>query len=133
MAPEGFASIRHVASGETMHARTPPMEEAESLYVDQSELAERLRLRAAENPSEAPPLVIWDVGLGAGANAMAAIRCYEQTAALRRSALSRSSASTPTSTRCGSPSPTGTTFPTCATAVPRPSSAPGAGARTGAG
>ena len=26
--------------------------------------------------------MLWDVGLGAGANAMAAIRCYEQTAAL---------------------------------------------------
>src|SRR5438552_12912287 len=27
------------------------------------------------------PLVIWDVGLGAAANAMAAIRCYEEQAA----------------------------------------------------
>ena len=82
VAREGFASIRHVASGEVMHARTPPMEEAESLYVDQSGLAERLQLGPAENASDAPPLVLWDVGLGAGANAMAAIRCYEQAAAL---------------------------------------------------
>ena len=44
---EGFASIRHVASGEVMHARTPPMVEAESLYVDQSGLAERLQLGPA--------------------------------------------------------------------------------------
>ena len=82
LAREGFASVRHVASGEVMHARTPPMVEAESLYVDQSGLAERLRLGPAESASDAPPLVLWDVGLGAGANAMAAIRCYEQTAAL---------------------------------------------------
>ena len=73
-APEGFASIRHVESGEIMHARTPPMEEARSLYVEQCGLAERLR-------TAGEPLVIWDVGLGAAANAMAAIRCYEDLAA----------------------------------------------------
>ena len=73
-APEGFASIRHIASGEIMHSRTQPMEEARSLYVEQSGLAERLR-------TEGGPLVIWDVGLGAAANAVAAIRCYEELAA----------------------------------------------------
>jgi len=82
LAREGFASIRHVASGEVMHARTPPMVEALSLYVDQSGLADRLRLGPAESAALAPALVLWDVGLGAGANAMAAILCYEQTAAL---------------------------------------------------
>ncbi len=81
MAPAGFASIRHVASGETMHARTPPMDEARSLYVEQSGLGERLRLRAGEDPAAAAPLAVWDVGLGAAANAMAAIRCYEDAAA----------------------------------------------------
>lgn len=75
IAHEGFASIRHVHSGEIMHAHTPPMEEARRLYVEQSQLAERLR----ESNSE--PLVIWDVGLGAAANAMAAIECYEAAAA----------------------------------------------------
>ncbi|HEY1583644.1 MAG TPA: tRNA guanosine(34) transglycosylase Tgt [Chthoniobacterales bacterium] len=74
IAQEGFASIRQVTSGEIMHMRTPPMEEARSLYVEQSQLAERLRLTTAE------PLVIWDVGLGAAANAMAAIQCYEDHA-----------------------------------------------------
>jgi queuine tRNA-ribosyltransferase len=81
MAPAGFASIRHIASGETMHARTPPMDEARSLYVEQSGLRERLRLRAGEDPAAAEPLVVWDVGLGAAANAMAAIGCYEDAAA----------------------------------------------------
>ena len=69
---EGFASIRHIHSGEIMHSRTPPMEEAQRLYIDQSRLSERLR------EADSGPLVIWDVGLGAGANAMAAIACYEQ-------------------------------------------------------
>ena len=73
IAHEGFASIRHV-SGEIMHMRTPPMEEARSLYVEQSALAERISLASAE------PLVIWDVGLGAAANAMAAIQCHEEVA-----------------------------------------------------
>jgi queuine tRNA-ribosyltransferase len=77
LAPEGFASIRHVASGEIMHSRTPPIEEAQRLYVEQSNLAERLR-QVGEETTE--PLVIWDVGLGAGANAMAAIQCYEEQA-----------------------------------------------------
>lgn len=73
IAREGFASIRHRASGEIMHSRTAPMDEARRLYVEQSQLAERLR----HSPE---PLVIWDVGLGAAANAMAAIRCYEAQA-----------------------------------------------------
>ncbi|MEQ1757846.1 MAG: tRNA guanosine(34) transglycosylase Tgt [Vicinamibacterales bacterium] len=79
-APEGFASIRHKASGEIMHSRTPPMEEAQRLYIEQSDLAARLHLSADEHPVTAAPLVVWDVGLGAAANAMAAIRCYEAEA-----------------------------------------------------
>lgn len=81
LAREGFASIRHIKSGEIMHSRTPPMEEARSLYVEQAQLAERLRLGASEDPRTAEPLVLWDVGLGAAANAMAAIGCYEEQAA----------------------------------------------------
>jgi queuine tRNA-ribosyltransferase len=57
-----------------MHSRTQPMVEARQLYIEQSHLAERLR----ENTEE--PLVIWDVGLGAAANAMAAIECFESLA-----------------------------------------------------
>ena len=76
VAPEGFGSIRHIASGEIMHSRTPPIEEARGLYIEQSQLAERLR------GPEAQPLVIWDVGLGAAANAMAAIQCYEEQAVM---------------------------------------------------
>ncbi len=74
-AHEGFASIRQLSSGEIMHMRTPPMEEARSLYVEQSHLAERVA-------GTGEPLVVWDVGLGAAANAMAAIQCYEAQASL---------------------------------------------------
>jgi len=80
-APEGFASIRQISSGEIMHSRTPPMAEAHRLYIGQSDLAGRLRLSAGESAGTATPLVIWDVGLGAAANAMAAILCYEAQAA----------------------------------------------------
>jgi queuine tRNA-ribosyltransferase len=74
IAREGFASIKQVSSGEIMHMRTLPMDEARALYVEQSNLVGRLR----ETDER---LVIWDVGLGAGANAMAAIECYEAQAA----------------------------------------------------
>jgi len=78
---EGFSSIRQISSGEIMHSRTAPMEEARGLYVEQSQLALRLRLVPGEPDSGAAPLVIWDVGLGAAANAMAAIGCFEDAAA----------------------------------------------------
>ncbi len=78
-APEGFASIRQISSGEIMHSRTPPMQEAHRLYIEQSDLAARLHISADED-AVAAPLVIWDVGLGAAANAMAAILCYEAQA-----------------------------------------------------
>jgi queuine tRNA-ribosyltransferase len=65
----------HVASGEIMHSRSAPMEEASVLYVEQPDLAGRLRLAGSD------PFVIWDVGLGAAANALAAITCYERQAA----------------------------------------------------
>jgi len=76
VAREGFGSILHISSGEIMHSRTPPMDEAKGLYIDQSRLEEKLH--DVENES---PLVVWDVGLGAAANAMAAIYCYEAAAA----------------------------------------------------
>ena len=76
---EGFASIRQVSSGEIMHSRTAPMEEARQLYIEQSNLAERL----CDSSQIDEALVVWDVGLGAAANVMAAMECYEKTAARR--------------------------------------------------
>ena len=71
----GAGYIRDSESGETMHPDSDPGLEAQSLYVEQSRLAERLKV-ACERP-----LVVWDVGLGAAANAMAAIRAAEDLAA----------------------------------------------------
>src|SRR6266446_3398251 len=75
---EGFSSIRQISSGEIMHSRTDPMEEARRLYVEQARLGERLQEISTE------PLILWDVGLGAAANAMAAIECYENAQPRRR-------------------------------------------------
>ena len=63
--------IRDTVSGEVMHPVDDPTQEAQSLYVEQSSLLMRLADAAAR------PLVVWDVGLGAAANAMAAIRSVE--------------------------------------------------------
>lgn len=76
---KGFASIKHMSSGEIMHSVNDPQHEAQKLYIDQSCLAQRLRL--VDNPTR--PLVIWDVGLGAATNAMAAVRCFEKALAKR--------------------------------------------------
>ncbi len=77
--PEGFASIRQLSSGEIMHSVNRPEDEAERLYIRQSALATRL----VDATSEAP-LVIWDVGLGAATNAMAALACHERAGAHAR-------------------------------------------------
>ncbi len=63
--------IRDRQSGEVMHPVHDPAEEARSLYVDQSRLLGRL------DAADPRPLVVWDVGLGAAANAMAAIHAVE--------------------------------------------------------
>ena len=72
--PRGFSSLRQISSGEVMHSVNAPADEGNRLYVEQSFLAARLLKREAP----ADELVIWDVGLGAAFNAMAAIRCFER-------------------------------------------------------
>jgi len=72
--PQGFSSIRQISSGEVMHSVSRPGDEANKLYVEQSFLASRLL--KCEGPAD--DLVIWDVGLGAASNAMAAIHCFEK-------------------------------------------------------
>ncbi len=72
---QGFSSIRQLSSGEIMHSVNRPEDEAQKLYVDQSCLTARLLKRAADDTEE---LVIWDVGLGAASNAMAAVQCFEK-------------------------------------------------------
>jgi queuine tRNA-ribosyltransferase len=61
----GFSSVRDSISGEIMHATVHPDVEAAQIYVDQSLII----AAAAIEPQR--PIVVWDVGLGAGHNAMA--------------------------------------------------------------
>ncbi|MEA2699503.1 MAG: queuine tRNA-ribosyltransferase, partial [Myxococcales bacterium] len=62
----GALAVRSVADGEIMHPGVGPLVEAQQLYVQQSRLAERLVAAPGET------LVLFDVGLGAGSNAVAA-------------------------------------------------------------
>ncbi len=83
--PAGFSSIRQISSGEVMHSVNPPAEEAQRLYVEQSGLA----LRLGSGADREMELVLWDVGLGAASNAMAAVRCFERVLAQRGAAAMR--------------------------------------------
>jgi queuine tRNA-ribosyltransferase len=66
----GVPAVRDTVLGEVMHPVIGPGVEAERLYVAQSRLRERLS-------SPGPRLLLFDVGLGAGANALAAIAAAE--------------------------------------------------------
>jgi tRNA U34 5-methylaminomethyl-2-thiouridine-forming methyltransferase MnmC len=72
----GVVSIRDNVTQEIMHNPVGPWVEANSLYIEQSQLARRLAPQS-EAPSE---LVIFDVGLGAAANALAALHCAKRVA-----------------------------------------------------
>jgi queuine tRNA-ribosyltransferase len=72
-----FVSIRDRESGEVMHSVTAPHEEARALYVEQPGLV-ALAAQAA-----APALVVWDVGLGAGTNAMELVHAWEAASPTR--------------------------------------------------
>jgi tRNA U34 5-methylaminomethyl-2-thiouridine-forming methyltransferase MnmC len=63
--PSGARSLRSREHGETFHPGIGPMEEAAVLHVAQQRLEERMSGREQ--------FVIWDVGLGAGANALAMV------------------------------------------------------------
>jgi len=63
----GTCSIRSLAEDETFHPVVGPATEAEALYVKQLRLRQRLQSHTGE-------FVVWDVGLGAAANAIAVLR-----------------------------------------------------------
>jgi hypothetical protein len=65
--PGGGCAVYAQAYGEAMHPGLGPAAEAEAVYVGQLNLRERLREHRGE-------FVVWDVGLGAAANALAALR-----------------------------------------------------------
>jgi queuine tRNA-ribosyltransferase len=67
--------MRSLADGEVMHPGVGPLVEAEQLYVRQSRLRERL---VAQECGEVGRLVLFDVGLGAGSNALAARSASEE-------------------------------------------------------
>ena len=69
----GAHSVHSVAHHETFHPVIGPVAEAEALYVRQLRLVERLRGHTGE-------FVLWDVGLGAAANALTALRAARDIA-----------------------------------------------------
>jgi queuine tRNA-ribosyltransferase len=73
----GYGSIKQLSSGEVMHSVVNPGEEAMSLYIRQPGILELVA-------QEGPPLVIWDVGLGAATNAMTCIQELESVGQIRR-------------------------------------------------
>ena len=75
----GAVSIRHKIVNEIMHNPVGPWVEANALYVDQSNMRERLAQKASG------PFVVFDVGLGAAANAVATLACARAIKSPRRS------------------------------------------------
>ena len=67
----GAKTLFSSSYGEKMHPGPGPQAEAELLYVRQLKIRERLRNHSGE-------FVIWDVGLGAAANAIAALRATRE-------------------------------------------------------
>ena len=67
----GAHSVHSLVHGETFHPAIGPVAEAEALYVNQLSLGQRLKDFGGE-------LVIWDVGLGAAANALTVLRAVRE-------------------------------------------------------
>ena len=67
----GVHSIHSLQYGETLHPSVGPVAEAEALYVRQLRLLERLRAHHGE-------FVVWDIGLGAAANALTIFRATQK-------------------------------------------------------
>ena len=67
----GVTSLRSLAHGETFHPVIGPAAEAEALYVRQLRLYERLSACPGQ-------FVLWDVGLGAGANVLTALKALKE-------------------------------------------------------
>jgi tRNA U34 5-methylaminomethyl-2-thiouridine-forming methyltransferase MnmC len=68
----GAISIRNNVVNEIMHNPVGPWVEANSLYIEQSDLRRRLLEQRNEE------LVVFDVGLGAAANSLAAMACVRE-------------------------------------------------------
>lgn len=67
----GSFTLRERSSGQSMHSRVGPWAEAQQVYIEQSGLSLGLRgLRGGEQ-------VVFDVGMGLAANALAALELWE--------------------------------------------------------
>lgn len=73
----GAISIRNKDLNEIMHNPVGPWKEANALYIEPSGLVGRLSQKSNE------PFVLFDVGLGAAANSLAALHCYYRHQAAR--------------------------------------------------
>lgn len=73
----GARAVRDRLTGEVMHSAVGPQVESKELYVTASRLAERL----LDVRADASPLVLLDVGLGAGSNAALAFAVSESLGA----------------------------------------------------
>lgn len=69
----GAHSVHSLAHGETFHPVIGPVAEAQALYVRQLGLTQRVAAHAGE-------FVVWDVGLGAAANAVTVLRATRELA-----------------------------------------------------
>ena len=74
----GLTSIKDLKTGEILHNPVGPWAEANDLYVAGTRLKERLRSGSGNTGSVEKPLVLFDVGLGAGFNAVAAIEALRE-------------------------------------------------------
>jgi len=71
----GIKSLRLIENNETFHPGIGPLAEANILHVQQHRFAERTQ------EQNITTFVLWDVGLGAGANVVAAIEAFKALAA----------------------------------------------------
>jgi tRNA U34 5-methylaminomethyl-2-thiouridine-forming methyltransferase MnmC len=77
---EGF-TLKERVSGQQMHSQVGPQAEANEVYVAQSSLERRLQ---TIKDVQQTPLVLYDVGMGTAANAIAVIQKYRALGFSRR-------------------------------------------------
>jgi len=81
--PNGSVALYQADLGETMHPQLGPWEEAQRVYVQGTRLVDLLDAKGRRTGGE---VVIFDVGLGGAANAVAAIQAAQQIRKQNRSA-----------------------------------------------
>ena len=74
--PGGRATLRERATGQSMHSLVGPIPEAREVFVAQSDLERGLARAVAEHR----PWVLWDMGMGVAANAVATLERVSELA-----------------------------------------------------